>query len=180
MSSALCLVCILFFSLTGITLNHASWFESAGDYQYQERPFPQSLHSLSAQSAAQRLDSINAWLQAEQHAIPEHISQSPQEIALDFPKPAGFDRITFDLIANTMIIEHQRNGLVAWLNDLHKGRHAGKIWAAVIDISAIVVLLFSLTGLILLYQHARRRWQTWPLLGLGLLLPVAIVIIFVP
>jgi hypothetical protein len=38
--------------------------------------------------------------------------------------------------------------LVAVLNDLHKGRDTSKKWSAVIDFSAILMTLGSLTGLV--------------------------------
>jgi len=34
-------------------------------------------------------------------------------------------------------------------NDLHKGRDTGKTWSILIDVSAVLMTLISLTGLIL-------------------------------
>ena len=39
------------------------------------------------------------------------------------------------------------HGLVAILNDLHKGRDTGPAWSILIDVSAILLTLISLTGL---------------------------------
>ncbi len=49
------------------------------------------------------------------------------------------------------------HGFVAIINDLHKGRDTGKSWSIVIDASAILVSIASLTGLVLIFYLKRRR-----------------------
>jgi len=44
------------------------------------------------------------------------------------------------------------------LNDLHKGRDTGGKWSAVIDLSAVLMALVSLTGLTLIFFLNKRRW----------------------
>ena len=60
-------------------------------------------------------------------------------------------------------------GLVAVINDLHKGRDTGKTWSLVIDASAIFMTVVSLTGLLLLLFLKKRRTSglLWTLIGLG-------------
>ena len=70
-------------------------------------------------------------------------------------------------------------GWVAYLNDLHKGRNAGKVWYWFIDVFAVACIVFAVTGFGLTWLHARQRPSTWPLLGLGLLIPVVIALIFI-
>ena len=43
-------------------------------------------------------------------------------------------------------VTESRLGLVAVINDLHKGRDTGSVWADIIDISAALMVLVSLTG----------------------------------
>ncbi len=50
-----------------------------------------------------------------------------------------------------------RHGFLAVINDLHKGRDTGRAWAVVIDVSAGLMVVISLTGLILLFYIKRRR-----------------------
>ena len=64
-------------------------------------------------------------------------------------------------------------------NDLHKGRNTGPAWAWFIDVFAIACIVFTVTGLFLLQMHARQRPTTWPWVGLGLLVPVLLALIFV-
>jgi uncharacterized protein len=49
------------------------------------------------------------------------------------------------------------HGVIAVINDLHKGRDTGKVWSVLIDLSALLMTLVSLTGLILLFYIKRRR-----------------------
>lgn len=69
------------------------------------------------------------------------------------------------------VLERVDDGLVAVINDLHKGRHTGTAWFYFIDVTAVICLLFAITGLLLLYVHAGKRRSTWPLVGLGTAVP---------
>ena len=68
---------------------------------------------------------------------------------------------------------------MAYLNDLHKGRNTGTVWFWFIDFMAASCIVFTLTGLALLWMHGRTRPFTWPLTGLSLLAPVLIALLFV-
>ena len=71
-------------------------------------------------------------------------------------------------------------GAVAIMNDLHKGRDSGVVWKMIIDISAIICVLVSLTGLWLLF-YIRGRWRSGLMTGLaGGVALVAIYLLFVP
>ena len=50
-----------------------------------------------------------------------------------------------------------RMGFWAVINDLHKGRDTGKVWAAIIDISAVLMALVSITGFVLIFFLLKRR-----------------------
>jgi hypothetical protein len=56
----------------------------------------------------------------------------------------------------TYDITESRLGLVAIINDLHKGRDTGGAWSNIIDISAAVMVLVSLTGLTLIFFLQKR------------------------
>ena len=60
-----------------------------------------------------------------------------------------------------------------------KGRNTGPAWSWFIDIFAVASLVFALTGLVLLWLHAHRRPSTWPLVGLGLLIPLLLAMFFI-
>lgn len=73
-----------------------------------------------------------------------------------------------------------RRGFIAVMNDLHKGRDTGRAWSWVIDISAVLMILVSVTGLVLIF-YLKRRLATGLIVGaVGLTLVVAAFWSFVP
>ena len=48
-------------------------------------------------------------------------------------------------------------GFIGLINDLHKGRDTGATWSWFIDMSAVLLALVSLTGLMLLLFLKKRR-----------------------
>jgi hypothetical protein len=46
---------------------------------------------------------------------------------------------------------------VVWFRRVHKGRDSGHAWSLLIDASAVVMSLISLSGLVLLLFFRRRR-----------------------
>jgi hypothetical protein len=88
------------------------------------------------------------------------------------PRPGGDAWLTVDLDSGAVHMEKTDRGWIAFLNDLHKGRHTGPAWSRFLDLFAASCLVFSLTGLGLLWMHAPRRPATWPVAVAGLLVPV--------
>ena len=63
-----------------------------------------------------------------------------------------------------------RMGFVAIANDLHKGRESGDLWKILIDVSALLLVFVSLTGLVLLwFLHKHRTAGLLSLLAGGVL-----------
>ena len=56
---------------------------------------------------------------------------------------------------------------MGFVNDLHKGRDTGKTWLWVIDVSAILMVLISITGLFLLFFLKKKRLPGFVLIILG-------------
>ncbi len=71
-------------------------------------------------------------------------------------------------------------GPVAILNDLHKGRDTGAAWSNVIDISAILMCLVSLSGLVLIFFLYKRRASGLMALAIGALLCFIVYTVWVP
>jgi len=96
---------------------------------------------------------------------------SPEEIYVALPRPGGDAWLRVNLEDGAMEYEKTERGVIAYLNDLHKGRNTGKAWSWFIDVFAVACLIFCITGLFLLKMHANNRALTWPLVVLGLLTP---------
>lgn len=187
-SSALCLLGILLFSLTGLTLNHAAQIESVPKVVTQTLVLPElllaPLRPLGAEPGAKNAplpDGLATWLadHLAVNAADIPAEWSADEIYLALPRPGGDAWLRVGLDDGTVEYERTDRGWISWLNDLHKGRHSGAVWGWFIDILAMGCLLFSLTGLLILQMHAAQRHTVWPLLGLGVLMPVLIALLFI-
>ena len=95
------------------------------------------------------------------------------------PRPGGDGWVSIDRTTGAIKAEVTDRGWVSYLNDLHKGRNAGSGWFWFIDAFAVACILFTLTGLLLLQLHARRRPATWPLVAAGFVVPAFIAILLI-
>ena len=95
------------------------------------------------------------------------------------PRPGGDAWLRVDLKDGAVEYERTDRGWISYLNDLHKGRMTGGAWSLFIDVFAIGCLVFCITGLLILKMHAQRRPMTWPMVGLGLVLPALLVLLLV-
>lgn len=191
-SSALSLACILLFSVTGITLNHAADIEATPTVRSGILELPEPLHQTllvdaNAEAKAAPKDTPLAndlvlWIEknTELSLAQATIQQDDMEIYISLPRPGGDAWISIDRNTAELEFEDTDRGLIALLNDLHKGRDSGIVWRWLIDIFAVACLLFSLTGVALLYLHGRHRPATWPLTSVGLILPWLLLLAFVP
>ena len=71
-------------------------------------------------------------------------------------------------------------GWGAVINDLHKGRDAGAAWKLLIDISAVLMTLVSVTGMALIFFLAKRRFSGLMAAAVGAVLCYVIYLVFVP
>ena len=101
-----------------------------------------------------------------------------EELYLSAPGPGRDAWVSIDRASGAAKFEATDRGWVAYFNDLHKGRNTGIAWTIFIDIVAVAVLFFSITGLVLLWIQARQRTSTWPLVGGGVVLVAALMIFF--
>ena len=104
---------------------------------------------------------------------------SPGEVYLSLPRPGGDAWLTIDLASGEVTHELTDRGWISYLNDLHKGRNTGAAWSLFIDLFAFAALIFAVTGLFLLKMHSSHRPATWPMVGLGLVLPLLLAILFI-
>jgi uncharacterized protein len=186
-SSALCLLGMLLFSFTGITLNHASQIEAKPRVVTRTAQMPATVKAQLRKTAeASTTDAplppaVRGWLAA---TWPLDVGQraaewSADEVYLPLPRPGGDAWLRIALADGEAEFEVTDRGWISWLNDLHKGRHTGAAWNWFIDIFAGACLIFSLTGLLILKFHAANRPSTWPVVGLGVLVPVLLALLFI-
>lgn len=173
---------VLFFSVTGLTLNHPTWF--GGDKQIETK-YKGNLNvnwvNNPDTNKIAKLEIVEFF--RSKHSAKGFVSEiriDDAEISLSLKGPAyGFDAF-IDRTNGVYEASEIKMGTVAVMNDLHKGRDSGSGWAWVIDISAIFLILVSLSGLILLLFMKKRRVAGLVSGVIGLIICYLIYIIFVP
>lgn len=180
-SSAICLVGMILFAVTGITLNHAAGIEARPQVQNWTGVLPQALRaSLSQKAANSALPmEVRRWLREQTgQRIPLRPAEwSDDEVYLSLPRAGGDAWLSIDRATGEVEYERTDRGWVALFNDLHKGRNTGPAWSWFLDIFAIACLVFCMTGLVLLKLHAGHRPSTWPMVMAGLAIPVLLVVL---
>ncbi|WP_371322875.1 PepSY-associated TM helix domain-containing protein [Dechloromonas sp. ZY10] len=185
-SSALCLVGMLLFAATGVTLNHAGTIEAQASIDRRQAVLPPSLlvelrtTLASANRQTALPPSVRAWLAGEwglRGLTGIAAEWSPDEVYLPLPRPGGDAWLRLDPESGEIEYERSDRGWIAWANDLHKGRHTGDAWAWFIDLIAVGSLVFSFSGLWILHRHAAQRAATWPLVAAGAVLPLLIILL---
>jgi len=184
-SSAIALIAMLAFSITGITLNHSTQIEAHPDITKKTAELPPALlqELKNTPAAAQKAlpAQVGNWIeQSLSIRLGSTVAEwSPEELYLSLPRPGGDAWLRITLDDGAIEYEKTERGWIAYFNDLHKGRNTGVAWSWFIDIFAVACLLFCITGLLLLKMHAAQRALTWPMVGLGLLMPLILALIFI-
>ena len=192
-SSAICLIGMLLFAFTGITLNHAGQIESKPRVESREGQLPAPL--LDVLKAAQQQgraakddktsvplpDAVKHWLGEEMKlSMGQHeVEWSEDEAYVPMPRPGGDAWLRVDLKDGALEYESTDRGWISYINDLHKGRNTGSAWSLFLDVFAVGCLVFCITGLLILKMHSERRPLTWPMVGLGLVIPALLALLLI-
>lgn len=185
-SAALCLIGMIAFAVTGITLNHASQIPALPVVTTQTAILPADLLTSLAggPDAGESMPlpaNVAAWL-SQTLGVPVAMRSaewSADEVYIALPRPGGDGWMSIQRNDGRVELEQTDRGWISYFNDLHKGRNTGIWWNWFIDIFALTCLLFCITGLLLLHLHARQRAATWPIVGLGLVIPLVLALLFI-
>ncbi len=192
-SSAICLIGMLLFAVTGFTLNHAGQIESKPRVESHDGQLPAELlgqlQSAQARSAQQDKSAAAVALPVDVRDFIQRelkvdvgaraVEWSDDEAYVPMPRPGGDAWLRVDLKEGAIEYETTDRGWISYLNDLHKGRNTGGAWSLFIDIFAIGCLVFCITGLLILKMHSERRPLTWPMVGLGLVIPALLALLLI-
>lgn len=155
-SSMLSLIVVLFFSVTGITLNHPEWIlggaESRQEYTGQ---LPSTWKTGSEVDWVQVIEYLRAEHGLKGKAHDNRNDDYEASVTYSAPGYSADAFIQMETGQYSLAVAAQ--GTVAVLNDFHRGRDTGTAWRWLIDISGAFLVLVALTGLgMLLYLKKIR------------------------
>ena len=174
---------LIFFCLTGITLNHPDWFEGQGQHQIKVLAISPDLSDLLMQAEPPSVPVLEAYIQETtglEHPRSIDIDREEGTWIFDYPLPAGYASVMIDSVSQELTLEHQMGSMIALMEDLHKGRHTGAVWSVVIDVSAGLIIFLAITGMVLVFQQARWRLSGLVLALLGLIGPWLVYALWAP
>lgn len=184
-SGAISLISMLLFAITGITLNHSSLFESKAATTTAEGTLPEDAIKRLADGPKSGRAAVSDPLAASVSAAVgidvagREAEWSDGEVYVSLPRAGGDAWLSIDRASGEITYERTDRGWISYFNDLHKGRHTGPAWSLLIDAFAIVSIVFCVTGLLLLQMYSNGRPSTWPVVGLGLGIPVLVAIFLI-
>ena len=171
---------LLFFAVTGITLNHQTWFNGEPKVaRFTGTIEPARLNPPDGAAVDQ--PPIVARLRSA-HGIKAHMSDfrvDADQIGVSFKGPGYAADAFIDRKTGAYDMTESRMGAVAIINDLHKGRDSGAAWSQIIDLSAALMVLVSLTGLVLIFFLHKRLMLGLAVLGIGTAICVAVYVFLV-
>ncbi|NCT94447.1 MAG: peptidase [Chitinophagaceae bacterium] len=172
---------VLFFSVTGITLNHASWFDGAQTEKKIAGTIPVAWVNVSDTSRIKKLEIVEQL--RKDYGIKGYMSDfliQDNQCSISFKGPGYSADAFINRQDGHLELLELRMGLFAVLNDLHKGRDSGKEWAWVIDLSAVLLVLVSITGLLMLFFLKNKRLNGILLAILGGIICYLVYYIWIP
>jgi hypothetical protein len=174
--SAFAFIALMFFSATGLLLNHPEWFHNEGAPVERHVQFDPA--GLKAKSAA-----VLGKMLADRgmvHGVYASGDIDGDLALLRFEGVTGNTSVTLELSSGKTDIAWQKATALTVLNDLHRGKNAGPAWKWLIDISAGLFLVLSLIGYVLFFSM-RHKLPIVFMLTLGSIsLLVAIFLLWVP
>ncbi|EAP92978.1 hypothetical protein V12B01_14470 [Vibrio splendidus 12B01] len=183
---------VLFFSVTGITLNRPELFESTQpNIQRSTLTLPTSLFSIQDGRLKADETAFETFLfeEANLSGVPSGLDIYAEieggelligEVSMDFKGP-GYNASVFVDVASEMVeVETTHYGVIALLNDLHKGRNSGEVWKWFIDITALLMIFFVLTGVCLLLPKKKTLNTSIKWTVFGSAISLAIYFVAVP
>ncbi len=174
--SAFAFISLLFFSVTGLLLNHPEWFEPAKNEETSTLVLPDTvLKSIRQQENPS--DTILNYVRQQQNLVGRYHSSEvmDNEVMIRLESPAGTTDIFVSTDSGETEITQNPASSVSMLNDLHRGKNSGQAWSWLIDISAIIFIALSLAGYILFLSIKTRLVAHLVLTALSLAMIIVLI-----
>ena len=168
---------LLFFAVTGLTLNHQEWFAK----QQRTVTFKGSVDRAWIGADVAKLEIVEYLRRT--HQIKAALSDfriDDSQISANFKGPGYAADAFIDRGTGAYEVSETRMGWGAVINDLHKGRDSGHVWSFLIDASAVFMSLVAATGLALIFFLTKWRRSGLIALAVGAVLCYVLYVTFVP
>lgn len=180
--SAFAFIALMFFSLTGLLLNHPQWLAS------KDSAPSENIVSLSnteiqtiqlAESPERQLDQL---LSSKIKIVGAYKSGEvlDDEIMLRYSSAKGSSTVFADLLTGQINIETKKPNVTSIIRELHRGKDTAQTWRLMIDGVAIITLLLSSIGFFLFFTIRFRLRKSMALCGSSFAIFILIYIWAIP
>jgi hypothetical protein len=180
--SALAFAALIFFSATGILLNHPGLLQVNA-----AAPVEQTFRLEAAQIAAVRAAAAPAEELAriadgrfELAGAFREGEVAGEDVFVRMQGVRGFSDVRGNLASGEVTVYVEREPAVGVLNALHRGEHAGAAWRLAIDVIGALLIVTSIIGFILFLSLRLRLWTSLALTGAGLIVMAGLFLAAVP
>lgn len=153
---------ILFYTISGALIAYAPWLPGAGSTATTER-IPLPAGAGASPGALRRF--------VEEEIAPRGRLVGPQPTPADglvvrYTRPGGSVEATTTPGQSELVVVTTRHGWIRTLRGLHvltgyAGGAAFVVWSLLLDLTALAVIGFALSGVYLWYKLSRRRRLGW-------------------
>ncbi len=166
--SAVAFFWLLFFSVTGILLNHPTWLR--GDRPViANRHFRLGAQELKSITAQENPGPALVLAMRGSRGLKGEIDSSDvvgSRLFVRMRGAAGSTDLQFDLQSGQGSAVIETFPVATLFKELHRGEQAGRIWRTLIDVAGITLVMTSILGL-LIYFSMRLRLRTALILVAG-------------
>ena len=176
--SMISLLLVLFFGATGVTLNHPSWtFGMDGSQQTVTGTLPAGFETNGTVDFL----AVSQYLQETEGVRGDAMDYTADATqgSMSFKGPGYAADVFFDVDTGAYDLTVDQQGLLAVMNDLHKGRNTGGAWNWTIDVAGGLLVAVAVSGLGLQFFLKRRRTRAYVVAGVGTLLSLALIVLTV-
>ncbi len=179
--SAFAFLALIFFSFTGLLLDHPEWLEGRAQENEVKLTVPAATLAR-AQAAKDPNASLAAAVAKATPLVGAYRSGEVEDgqANLRFEGVKGASTILLDLKTGEADVTVERATALTVIGDLHRGKNAALPWRMVIDLSAILVLALSVIGYVLFFSLRFRLRTSLILTGASLAVLVAVFLWLTP
>jgi uncharacterized protein len=164
-TSMLSLMLVLFFAITGVTLNHPDW--AFGSKQNQVKSVGQLPVGWTADGKVDWFV-VSEYLRSHENLRGEVADKQgdPSDASIDYKGP-GYEATAFIRQDGTYELTVVTQGFMGVINDLHKGRDARTSWKWMIDVIGIGLAFVAFSGVFLQFFLRKRRRSAFASVAFG-------------
>ena len=179
--SAFAFAALLFFSTTGLILNHPDWFAGAAP-PLEEATFELTQAQLKQVRDAPTPGEILARIAAEHATLYGEYKDGTvagDQIFVRLQGARGASDIRANTTDGSVAVTAEAATTVAVMNALHRGETAGAAWRLSIDLMAIVMIVVALAGYAIFLSMSGKLRTALLISGASIVAAIAVFVAFV-